>query len=594
MLATGITTTSYTASSLTADVVYTFKVTARTLVGLGTDSTELSVRAAAKPSVLAAPTTSVNTNVSVTITWSAPSNGGSAITAYTVAIRQSDGSTFTTESANCNVSTTTCTVPISVLQASPYNLAWGASIYATVLATNVVGSSSASTSGNGAVITTNPDPPSSLANNAAITSASIIALTWTAPTVIGGTAVVDYRISWDQGSSTYAVLASGITTASYSTSATLTANTVYKFKVESRNAFGFSTTYSNEVSIRAASLPTAPQSLANNVAVTASGIVGLTWSAASSDGGSPVIDYQISSKIGAASYFVLATGITTTSYTASSLTADVVYTFKVTARTLIGLGTDSTELSVRAAAKPSVLAAPTTSVNTNISVTITWSAPSNGGSAITAYTVAIRQSDGSTFTTESANCNVSTTTCTVPISVLQASPYNLAWGASIYATVLATNVVGSSSASTSGNGAVITTNPDPPSSLANNAAITSASIIALTWTAPTVIGGTAVVDYRISWDQGSSTYAVLASGITTASYSTSATLTANTVYKFKVESRNAFGFSTTYSNEVSIRAASLPTAPQTLANNVAVTASGIVGLTWSAASSDGGSPVIDY
>ena len=291
MLATGITATSYTASSLTADVVYTFKVTARNLVGLGTDSSELSVRAAAIPSVPAAPTTSVNTNVSVTITWSAPSTGGSAITAYTVAIRQSDGTTFTTESANCNVSATTCTVPISVLQASPYNLAWGASIYATVLATNVVGSSSASTSGNGAVITTNPDPPSSLANNASITSASVIALTWTAPTVIGGTAVIDYRVSWDQGSSTYVVLASGITTASYSTSATLTANTVYKFKVESRNAFGFSTTFSNEVTIRAASLPTAPQSLANNVAVTASGIVGLTWSAASSDGGSPVIDY---------------------------------------------------------------------------------------------------------------------------------------------------------------------------------------------------------------------------------------------------------------------------------------------------------------
>ena len=258
MLATGIPTTYYTASSLTADVIYTFKVTARTLVGLGADSTELSVRAAAKPNVPAAPATSVNSNVSFTITWSAPFNGGSAITAYTVAIRQSDGSTFTNESANCNVSTTTCTVPISVLLASPYNLAWGASIYAKVLATNVVGSSSASTSGNGAVITTNPDPPSSLVSNAAITSASVISMNWAAPAVNGGTAVIDYKVSWDQGGSTYALLASGITTASYSTTAPLTPNTVYKFKVESRNAFGFSTTFSNEVSIRAASVPFAP------------------------------------------------------------------------------------------------------------------------------------------------------------------------------------------------------------------------------------------------------------------------------------------------------------------------------------------------
>jgi hypothetical protein len=46
-----------------------------------------------------------------------------------------------------------------------------------------------------------------LANNAAITSASVIALTWTPPAVNGGTAVIDYQVSWDQGGSTYVVLA---------------------------------------------------------------------------------------------------------------------------------------------------------------------------------------------------------------------------------------------------------------------------------------------------------------------------------------------------------------------------------------------------
>jgi hypothetical protein len=200
------------------------------------------------PSVPAAPNTSVNSNTSVTITWVAPSDGGSAITAYKVAIKNNVG-TLTAESINCNVSTTTCTVPISVLQAAPYNLAWGASIYATVLATNLVGSSAESTPGNGALIVTNPDPPILLANSAVITSASVIALTWTAPVVGGGTAVLDYRVSWDKGIGTYVVIASGITTASYSTTSPLAANMVYKFKVESRNAFGFSTSFSNEVSI---------------------------------------------------------------------------------------------------------------------------------------------------------------------------------------------------------------------------------------------------------------------------------------------------------------------------------------------------------
>ncbi len=168
-------------------------------------------------------------------------------------------------------------MPISVLQASPYNHAWGASIFATVLARNIVGSSNASISGNGAIITTNPNPPTSLANNAAVTSSSLIALTWVAPTIDGGSAIIDYRVSWDQGTSNYVILVQGVTTAYYSTTATLTANTIYKFKVESRNAFGHSTSFSNEVSIRAASVPTAPQSLVNNVAVTASGTIGFTW-----------------------------------------------------------------------------------------------------------------------------------------------------------------------------------------------------------------------------------------------------------------------------------------------------------------------------
>ena len=68
-----------------------------------------------------------------------------------------------------------------------------------------------------------------------------------------------------------------VATTTYSTPATLIANTVYKFKIESRNAFGYSTTFSNEVSIRAAKIPDAPISLSNVVAVTASGIIGLSW-----------------------------------------------------------------------------------------------------------------------------------------------------------------------------------------------------------------------------------------------------------------------------------------------------------------------------
>ena len=97
----------------------------------------------------------------------------------------------------------------------------------------------------------------------------MIALNWSAPTNNGGSPVIDYRVSWDQGKGTgiYVVLATGITglTAdSYRTTATLTENTFYSFKVESRNAFGYSTSFSNEARILNATPPLVPLAFANN------------------------------------------------------------------------------------------------------------------------------------------------------------------------------------------------------------------------------------------------------------------------------------------------------------------------------------------
>ena len=127
-------------------------------------------------------------------------------------------------------------------------------------------------------------------------------------------------------------LATGVSTLSYTTTVTLSLNTIYKFKVESRNAFGYSTIFSNEVSIRAAAIPDAPINLANNVAVTASGIVGLTWSSGASSGGNSISDYRISYHAGSDAYSVLASGVPTNSFTVYSLVANTIYTFKIEAR----------------------------------------------------------------------------------------------------------------------------------------------------------------------------------------------------------------------------------------------------------------------
>ena len=70
------------------------------------------------------------------------------------------------------VAGTSCSIPTSVLRNSPFNMPWGSSIFAKVLANNIYGSSAFSNQGNGAVILTIPDAPRNFANNAALTSAT--------------------------------------------------------------------------------------------------------------------------------------------------------------------------------------------------------------------------------------------------------------------------------------------------------------------------------------------------------------------------------------------------------------------------------------
>jgi hypothetical protein len=93
--------------------------------------------------------------------------------------------TFTENTVYCDgvntltiVNTRQCTIPISVLTAAPYLIPWGSSIYATVQAFNVIGSSTVSAAGNGATILIVPDAPTNLANVPAVTSATQVGLTW--------------------------------------------------------------------------------------------------------------------------------------------------------------------------------------------------------------------------------------------------------------------------------------------------------------------------------------------------------------------------------------------------------------------------------
>lgn len=116
------------------------------------------------------------------------------------------------------------------LTIAPYNLPWGSSVFADVLATNIIGSSGTSAGGNGAIILITPDSPRNLANVPAITSASQIGLTWDTGSANGGTPVIDYQLSFDQGTGNFIIYQSGILVTSITVTG-LTKGRTYAFRV---------------------------------------------------------------------------------------------------------------------------------------------------------------------------------------------------------------------------------------------------------------------------------------------------------------------------------------------------------------------------
>ena len=74
-----------------------------------------------------------------------------------------------------------------------------------------------------------PDAPTNLADDTSITSSSDIGLIWDAPVSDGGSAVIDYKLVFDDGNG-YALLANALTALTYTASG-LTTGTEYKFKI---------------------------------------------------------------------------------------------------------------------------------------------------------------------------------------------------------------------------------------------------------------------------------------------------------------------------------------------------------------------------
>jgi Fibronectin type III domain len=200
---------------------------------------------------------------------------------------------------------------------------------------------------------------------------------------------------------------------------------------------------SNSVTPKApATVPGAPTGV---TATAGNASAAVSWTAPASDGGSAITSYTVSSSPAGASATV-----TGTSATLTGLANGTTYTFTVVATNAIGNSAPSLPSNGVTPVAPVVLTAPgaPTAVSAtagNAQATIRWTAPaSDGGSAITSYTVSVATANGAAPT--------------APISATVAAPATSATitglrNGTVYTfTVTATNAIGTGLASAPSNG----------------------------------------------------------------------------------------------------------------------------------------------
>src|SRR5438034_762887 len=305
-------------------------------------------------------------------------------------------------------------------------------------------------------------PPSAPQNLVATGGNAQVGLTWQAPGSNGGSPITNYKIYRGGAPSTETLLTTVGAVTSYTDTA-VTNGVTYYYQVSAVNNVGEGPR-SNEASATPtapATPPGAPQGL---VATAGDATVTLTWSAPSSNGGSPITNYRIYRSTTGGGETLQATIGNVLTYSDTSVTNGVTYYYQVSAVSNVGEGPRSNEASATPTAPAGPPGAPQGLGATagDATVTLTWSAPSsNGGSPITNYRIYRgTSSNGETLLATIGN-------------VLTYSDTSVTNGVTYYYQVSAVNGAGEGPRS---NEASATPSPPPPPPPAFGISATPASL----------------------------------------------------------------------------------------------------------------------
>jgi len=347
----------------------------------------------------------------VTVTWTAPTlTGNGTITGYNVV--SSPGS------LTCTTSTTSCTVT-GLTNNTTYTF--------VVTPETTTGPGTASAPSVGVTPGGTPTVPQNVSvvypatgsiSSSGTTTTTVLTtlygsatVSWTAPASNGGSAVTSYFVqSYDQN---------GVAGPTCSIDASSTSCVVsnlaygvqYSFTVYAANANGPGAV-SAAVSMTGTTYgpPSAPSIDLANPPTPSSTTATIYWLTDTNTNGSNISLYTVTASPGGQTCTASSAA---TSCSISGLTLGTTYTFTVTATNAYGTSDPSdASPSITIVSAPGAPTSPkaTTSVSSETTVSVSWSAPaSNGGSPITSYNVT-SSPGGFTCSTTSTSCTVSSLT----------------------------------------------------------------------------------------------------------------------------------------------------------------------------------------
>ena len=517
---------------------YTFSVVARNVKGTGAASTASTPVIPSTVPVKPGTPTATSGNTTSKVTWAAPAtDGGAAITHYTV--------TSTPTAKTC---TTTGTLSCTV-----HALVNGRAYTFSVKARNLKGTSDPSTPSTKVTPSTVPSQPGT---PTATSGNATSGVTWTAPATDGGATVSRYTVT-----STPTTKTCTTTGAISCTVSGLVNGRSYTFRVVAHNVKGTSAPSTPSTPAVPSSVPGPPGTPTATSGNTTSKV---TWAAPATDGGATVTHYTVTST--PTGQTCTTTG--TLSCTVGTLVNGRSYTFRVVARNLKGTGPDSTPST---AIVPSTVPGPPgtpTATSGNTTSTVTWTAPAtDGGATVSHYTV--------TSTPTTRTCSTTgTLTCTVN---------GLVNGRSYTFSVTAKNLKGTGAASAPSAPIVPSTVPAPPGT---PTALAASAQVAVSWAAPPSDGGAAVTGYTVT--SSPTGRACVTAGALTC---TVTGLKNGTAYTFSVVARNVKGSGAASTPSAPVTPATMPGPPGTPTATPAP--AGIV-LAWAAPATDGGAAVTSY